>query len=441
MNKNIFIALLLLFGGVYAKAQDSLYGQSYSLKDALDYALKFNTRIQNAQLTEQEKELYTREVRSAALPQISGSTSLTHNYLLPVLIFQGQQVSIGTQNNAVAGVNLSQQIYNQSIFTGLKAAKAGATYYELNTKLTEEEVIEGVSQLYYQALITSRQLEYVNKNLDQVNKLLEISTSQYENGLIKKVDLSRIQVNKTNLISQQKKLETAYIQQLNLLKYNMGLTVEDELLLEHAEIHPLEEQTLIVDNHIDNHTQLQLLGQQETLLKLEEKSFKAGYYPTVSLSFNYQYNMNSDNFNFSESNANVARYDVGAIGLSVNIPIFDGFKKKYQVQQNKVRQHQLVNSMRDTRTYLDVQFMNALNSLETSKSTLVAQEENMELALEVYDVTQETYQYGLASLTDLLNAETALTQAQTEYATALLSYKVAEIDLLKSKGDIRLLLQ
>lgn len=441
LNRHFYLSLILLLMGTYSWAQEPVHQAAFSLKEALDYALKFNTQIKNARLTETEKDLYTSEVRSAALPQLNGSASFTHNYLLPVLIFQGQQISIGTSNNAATSASLSQQLYNQSITTGLKAAKASAAYYHLNTELTEEQVIEGVSQLYFQTLITKRQLEFVDKNLDQVNKLLDIAKSQYDNGVIKKVDLNRIQVNKTNLISQQKKLETGYEQQLNLLKYNLGMTAEDELELVPSEIDFVEIQnTSLADVNLEQHTQLQILNQQEELLKLEQRNFRAGYFPTVSLSANYSYNANSNDLDFSESNPTAARYDVGAVALNVNIPIFDGFRKKYQVQQNKVRQSILKNSMNNTLNYLDVQYANALNSLESSQATLLAQEENMTLAKEVYDVTQETYQFGLASLTDLLNAETALTQAQTEYATALLNYKVAEVNLLKSKGEIKSLL-
>lgn len=432
-----------------AQVQEENLQEEYTLKEALEYALKYNTQIQNAELTEIEKDIYTKEVKSAVLPQFNGSASYTDNYLLPVLILPAalaggepgttQQIQVGTQHNVAAGVQLSQQVFNQSVFTGLKAAKASERYYQLNTELTEEQVIEGISQLYYQVLITKQQKEFVERNLEQTDKLLKVAESQLENGVIKKIDLSRIKVNRTNLESQLQNLENAYSKQLNLLKYNMGMSGETEITLADAEIEIPATQADLGDDFLNDHTQLELLDQQRELTLLEQKSFKAGYFPTLSLSMNYQYQGVSNELDFLGENSPATWYDVGSIGVNLSVPIFDGFKKSRQLQQSKIRMQKLENSMRDTKERLEVEYNNALNDMISSRTNLEAQQENMKLATEVYNVTQETYQYGLASLTDLLNAETALTQAQTEYAQALLNNKVSEINLLKSKGDLKTL--
>ena len=56
---------------------------------------------------------------------------------------------------------------------------------------------------------------------------------------------------------------------------------------------------------------------------------------------------------------------------------------------------------------------------------------------EVYDNTQNNYINGLASLTDLLDSENSLVEAQNNYNTALLDYKLAEIQLIKSRGELK----
>jgi len=63
------------------------------------------------------------------------------------------------------------------------------------------------------------------------------------------------------------------------------------------------------------------------------------------------------------------------------------------------------------------------------------------LAQEVLDNTKNNYYQGLASLTDLLDAENALTEAQNNYTAALLDYKLAEIQILKSKGELKTLIK
>jgi outer membrane protein len=90
---------------------------------------------------------------------------------------------------------------------------------------------------------------------------------------------------------------------------------------------------------------------------------------------------------------------------------------------------------------LNVDLENAKIKLRDNMSTITAQRQNVILAQEIYQSTQNNYNNGLAPLTDLLDTENALTQAQNSYNQALLNYKVAEIQLIKSNGNIKSLLQ
>ena len=64
---------------------------------------------------------------------------------------------------------------------------------------------------------------------------------------------------------------------------------------------------------------------------------------------------------------------------------------------------------------------------------------NVTLAEKVQKDTQSNYQYGLATLTEVLDSENALTDAKQNYTTALLDYKQAEIKLIKAKGELNTL--
>ena len=86
-------------------------------------------------------------------------------------------------------------------------------------------------------------------------------------------------------------------------------------------------------------------------------------------------------------------------------------------------------------------YENAKIELKNSISTINSQRKNAELAQEIYNSTQNNYNNGLATLTDLLDTEDSLTEAQNSYTQALLNYKIAEIQLIKAKGDIRTLVQ
>ena len=95
--------------------------------------------------------------------------------------------------------------------------------------------------------------------------------------------------------------------------------------------------------------------------------------------------------------------------------------------------------MVDTKLSLDLAYENAKTQINNSIITINSQKENVKLAQEVLDNTQNNYYNGLAPLTDLLDAENSNVEAQNNYTTALLDYKLAEIQLIKSKGELRTL--
>src|SRR5690606_9127649 len=109
-------------------------------------------------------------------------------------------------------------------------------------------------------------------------------------------------------------------------------------------------------------------------------------------------------------------------------------------KQAEVEILQIEQDLKNTSNSLNLAHRNANIALRNNVSTINAQRENMALARQVYESTQNNYNNGLAPLTDLLNAETSLVDAQNSYNQALLNYKVAEIQLIQSNGNIKSLL-
>ena len=132
--------------------------------------------------------------------------------------------------------------------------------------------------------------------------------------------------------------------------------------------------------------------------------------------------------------------DAATVGLSLRIPIFDGNARRSRVKQAEVEIAQVKEDVRNTENALNLAFENARLQIENSLKTINSQQENVKLAEEVYKSTQNNYKNGLASLTDLLNAETSLTEAKNSYNQALLNYRLAEVQLIKSNGNIKSLL-
>lgn len=449
--KNI-IALCVALAAVWSASPANGQGKIYSLRDIVELALQHHVDIKKANLDVLEGEQKVREVKSQALPQLNGSANLTDNLLLPVLILPGEftgnpgtvtQVRIGTQYNFAAGASASQQLFNKSVFTGLEAARASEEFYALNRQLTEEQIIEQTASLYYQVLITQQQYQQMALTLQNLEANIGLIELQVDAGFVKKTDLSRLKVNHTNLKTQAQAIADGIYQQKNMLKYYAGLPLDEEIEIETVDPAEMPGQVELADAaSVTNLTSYRLLSAQEHLYTLEEKSYKAGYFPSLALTAQYAYNGVGNSFDYfkSRENSTLNWYDNASIGVQLAIPIFDGFRKDAQIQQSKIHLMKVREDKKSAEVLLNIQKSNAINTLKTCRETLLVQQQNVELAGEVYAESQAGFTEGVTSLSDLLDAEKALTESQLGYASALLQYRLAELKLLQAEGNIKSLI-
>ncbi len=425
-----------------------------SLKDALNYALKANQNARKAQLDVENSQYKIEEVRSRALPQINGSAALAHNPLLQMSalpnIFGPNPnpnetilIAFGQKWNANAGISLSQNLFDKSVFTGLSAAKATQEFYRLNAQLTEEQIIEQVATNYYQVLVHRQQMGVLDSTIKNTEKVQNILQGQYKNGLAKKIDVDRIAVNISNLKSQRQQLINNVALLENNLKFFMGMPIQTPVAIPDVAFAEIQPQAVPAQDSIDvsGRTEYRLLERQGELLKYQKEAYKAEYYPSLSLSGNYSYQGIGNTVPvFKGQSKGVNWFDAASVSLNLRIPIFNGFATRSRIRQADISIQKLNEDISNTTLALNLAFENARTQINNSIITLNAQKENVQLAQEVFDNTQNNYNQGLATLTDLLSAENSLTEAQNNYSAALLNYRLAEIQLVKSKGELKTLI-
>jgi outer membrane protein len=440
------VRLLLILIAGFTLPQMVVAQQRLTLKDALTYALQNNTNVRKARLDVEGGRYKVQEVRAQALPQITGTSSLTYNPIIgqQVVDFGGQTQTLkfGQKWNSSAGVQLSQQLFNQQVFTGLQAARSSEEYYDLTARLSEEQIIELVANNYYQVLVNRQQLNVIDTNIKNVKIVSNIINNQYQNGLAKKIDVDRINVNLTNLETQRSQTLNGISQLENQLKFAMGMPVTTEIILPPTELTEVSQLPALADTvALAGRTEIKLLDVQRKLLLLQRKAYVAEYYPNLSLAANYLYSSQNSSFDYLNTSNGAIGYGSSAIGLTLRVPIFNGFLTRSKIRQADVDIRKADEDRLQTTNSLNLAYENAKLELRNNVNTINSQRKNVQLAQEIYRSTQNNYNNGLASLTDLLDTENSLTQAQNTYTQALLSYKVAEIQLIKSNGNIKSLVK
>jgi outer membrane protein len=439
-DKPIKFLLLLLLGILLSEI--TFAQQRLTLKDALNYAIVNNSNVRKAKLDIDGGKYKTEEIRAQALPQITADGSLTYNPIIGQVVFADQSFQLGRAWNSSGSVQLTQQLFNQTVFTGLKAAKTSESYYRMTANLTEEQIIEQVANSYYQVLVNRQSLIVIDTNIKNVKVVEKIIGNQYKNGLARKIDVDRIKVNLTNLENQREQISNTVVQLENQLKFYMGMPVQTPVDLPFTELSNGTQTPVFPDSlNLANRTEIRLLDIQTELYTLQRQAYKAEYYPNLSLVSNYTYTGQSDKFDLYKKNSSAFWFDASAIGLTLRIPVFNGFATRARIRQATVDIKKSQEDKRQTTNNLNLDFENAKIQLRNSISTINSQKQNVTLADEIYKSTQNNYNNGLAALTDLLDTENALTEAQNSYTQALLNYKIAEIQLIKSNGNIKSLLK
>ncbi|UPZ16993.1 TolC family protein [Flavobacterium humidisoli] len=439
--KRIFLIVLCTIG-ITAGAQV----KTLTLKEAVTYALENKADAKKAKLQVENSEYKIQEIRSRALPQITANGNLTYNPIIQTTVIDGAgfgqpgttiQAAFGQKWTSTAGVSLTQAIFDQAVFTGLRAAQSTREFYQINSQLTDEQVIERVANNYYSVYVQRERLILLDSNYVNTQKVRDIVQGQFDNGLAKKIDLDRIIVKMSNIDTERQQVKNQIELQENALKFYMGMPIESQFVMpkEEFEVVPA---SLTEEPNVENRTEYLLLKKQEELLVFNKKAIQAEYYPTLSLTAGYNYIGQGPQFPwFAKPSSGVYWSDFSGIGLNLRVPIFTGFGTRSRVRQADVEIRSLQEDIKDTKLSLDLDYRNAMAQINNNLVTIENQRENMRLALEILGNTKNNYLQGLASLTDLLDAENASLEAQNNFTRAVLNYKIAEISLIKSKGELK----
>lgn len=433
-------AAFMIFGS------SSLYAQQQvSLQEAIQQALQNKAEAKKAALQIKKAEYKITEARAGALPQIAISGGLAYNPIIQesLLEFGGQRITakLGQPWTSNLTATVNQALFDQKVFIGLKAAKSTREFYVLNSELSNEQIIANVATAYYNVFVQEENLRTLEASYSNTEKVRNIIKSLVDNGLAKQIDLDRTNVQLTNVSASKQQTINATELAKNGLKFYMGIPIDTSITLEEKSIDPRPEIIASLAD-IDSRKEVKILEKQKELLQFNKKATEAALYPTVGLQLSYGWAGMGKNFPLTNGiNNGVMWSDMASVGLNLNIPIFTGGATKSRIQQAEIDILDVQQDIENTKLSLNLDYRNSISNIENSLINLQKMKDNVALAEKVQSNTQSNYQNGLATLTELLDAQNALTQAKQNYATGLLDYKQAEIQLIKAKGELNTLIQ
>lgn len=442
------IKRIIYFTFLSTLAVGSVFGQegkaqAFTLKECIAYGLDNHLSVgvytNNIEKARQEVREYT----SYYLPQVNITAGLDMNVKLQQTVLpEGtfgpgtpeQRIAFGTKWNSDLTAMATQVIYNQSMIAGIEGAKKNKEMSHLQSNKNSEDLIYDIASSYYQVLVAQRQMDLLVSNKERLEEVLRVTKIQEEQGVARKIDVSQVQVSLNNVLSQISTLENALKISTNVLKINIGLESDDKLTITDSDVWLERETTLKQYDGFNYESTLEGRMQQLhlELLELNRRRIKAEFIPTLAFYARYGANTMAQKF----PDLYDPLLDYSSIGLQLTWDVFTGFRRNAQVKQAAIEVANTELNFRLNKSLMNLQYENAESQSNEAQRTILTNKETMELAEEVYDNTTLQYQEGVASLSDLLNAEISYKEAQSNYINSLLQYYLADLTVRKANGTL-----
>jgi outer membrane protein TolC len=279
-------------------------------------------------------------------------------------------------------------------------------------------------------------MKLINANIERAAKLQRDTRAMYQNGFAEKLDVDKATVQLANLQTTKENTQTNIDNGYLGLKYLIGIPSADSVVLTSNLREEDLKQAVPLDSgyHYEDRPDYRALQVSKQLSDFDIRRYKALYFPTLSLNGAFQKNAYNNTYDFFSKSGNW--YSTSYAGLSLKVPIFSGFSKNANLQKARLQASQLDNQIEDLKLNIEYEVRQSRNNFFLAIQTMDNQRENTALAESVYDQTKKKFESGLASNTDLTNAQTDLIEAQTNYVNALYNAVIAKIDYLKAIGKI-----
>ncbi len=446
-------------------------GEALTLPDAVSMALRRNRDVRDARFALDLAREQVSEAWGGIMPTVSMNADYTRNLsravsFLPAFIFNPDagpdellQVQFGADNSWNTSISVEQPLFDARVFVGLGAAQRLASIQEEFVRGRSQSLVTRVRLAYYDLLLAQEQERLTLNSVTRVRQSLKETRAMNRAGLASDYDMLRIEVELANLEPNLRRAENAATQFRRVLAVELAVDDQESLqvagslatmdledpalntpgnraILAFAGSGPLEgaaEQR--VTQAWERRSDLRQLEMTERLRHSEMRLEQMQYMPTISFFGNYviqaQQNGAPDFFGDPMSRASAQ-----AVGITVSVPIFEGFRKDARVDQRRAAWRQAETQSRLARDQAASQVKSLVELADEARARARGQKLAVAQAQRGFEIAAAQYREGLSGQLELTDAEVALRQSEFNYAQAVYDYLVAWAQLDEATGSV-----
>lgn len=433
MKRLILILCLAAAGLLPARAQLRL-----TLPEAVELALSENPTLKVAELEVKRYDYVKRQTWGSLLPQVSVTGQLNHNFIVQQMS-KGFSLGNDPYTTLSGAVDASLPLFAPQVYRMMKlndTQMAAAVEAARGSRIT---LVAEVKKAFYNILLAEQSLEVLRESEATVQRTVDDTRLQHQNGLASEYDLLTAEVQLSNL--RPSILQTENSIKVAKLLLKMYLSIPEEVAIEVAgELDAMRDRVLAgtdgLSTDISENSDLRTLELQEELLDRQLRAENASRLPTIGAFGNFTLSGNNmGSVKFDMENGGMTSVKDGyfwqnplSAGIRVSVPIFAGLTRTNRSRELKNQIAQIGLQRDYARQQIDVEVRSALNDLMTARETMFAQERTVEQARKAYSISDTRYRAGAGTILELNSAQLAQTQAQLNFSQAIYDYLSAKAE-------------
>jgi outer membrane protein TolC len=326
----------------------------------------------------------------------------------------------------------------QPIFTGgallanTNVAQAQDLTAQANLANTEQQVIYDTQSAYFNLLRAHELIVVAKDQLQTAEEHLSSARKQVEAGLRSKTEILRWEVQKANAESFLARAENGLALARPALNQVLGL----ELNAEYAVV-PVEDIQVQIPATVDGqiatalrqHPGLRVMEATVDLAGAQVQVERSNFTPKVNLAYNYSWEINPT--------IKLDGFKTWSLGIVAHFPIFNSFRDYTNLQKARATKQQTEDLQQDFERGLRLQVLQSSQNLDLSKRQLTLTEKARAQAEENFRVIKRSYEVGLASNLDFLDAQNAQNQARWDNVNTKYDYLLAKTALAQAMGVLK----
>ncbi|MCF7804678.1 MAG: TolC family protein [Candidatus Marinimicrobia bacterium] len=442
--KVIFLLLILPFPLHSLFALDSPDTLTIDLSQAQSLAMEKNPQIQAAQKSQTQANSRITQARGRFMPRVSAFGSYTHNFELPVftigLTGQPRTMRVGTEENISTGIQVEQPIYLGGVIrSGYDVARTSAARATNQVEVQQQAILMEVRQTFYRSLHARQLIQVSREALRNTRRNLEVVQRQADLGTASDFDVLRAKVQVANTRPRLIAARHQYEQSLTALRTAIGLEPDQPSMVE-GELRQrptswADSSLTSLQNRAYRHRkELENISLEQQIQEQNLAIARASLLPKISASTSWQYQLQNEEILFDRSEY----YRSIAGGINISVPIFTGWQNSSSIAQARVALKQVDDRRRQVRHQIAAEVETAYYALVQAEEQLASQQETVAQARKGLELAEVRFAEGTATQLDILNAQLALQQAQSNESQYLLQYNIARDQLLHAMNMLKI---